>query len=73
MTDSAMQRQFELSDGCGATLVCWLEDRKTLRKNVRLTLKETGDRVWRIEQRFQTTRSVSNEIFSRGWKVGGLE
>lgn len=65
-------RQFDLEDpASGARLTCWLEDDARLRVGVRLTLKQTGTRLWRIVKRY--THVVDDADLKRHWKVGGLK
>lgn len=51
-------------------LVCWvnLGDAPLLRVGQVLTLKETGDALWRVEHAYGTTQSSPRLT----WRVGGL-
>lgn len=70
MAKKDLDRQFELEDGNGAFLVCWLKDDSRLKVGVRLTLKETGARLWRITHR--SAYATPDAGINRNWKVGGL-
>lgn len=63
-------RQFEMEDGNGAHLVCWLQDDRRLRVGIRVTLQETGKRRWRILWR--SKHVVDDADLNRHWHVGGL-
>jgi hypothetical protein len=64
-------RQFDLEDPqTGARLTCWLADDVRLRAGARVTLKETGARLWRITKRY--TQVVDDANLNRHWRVGGL-
>lgn len=67
-----IDRQFELFDpNTGSTLVCWLKDDNRLVIGARVTLKETGKRLWRITNRY--THTVEDASLNRHWRVGGLK
>lgn len=64
-------RQFDLEDGKGARLTCWLRDDKRLQVGVVVTLRETLNRRWRIMARHNTV--VEDAKLNRHWRVGGLK
>lgn len=66
-----MDRQFDLEDGNGARLTCWLRDDLRLKVGVAVTLKETGARRWRIVHRYQHT--VPDADANWHWNVGGIQ
>jgi hypothetical protein len=51
-------------------LVCWLEALPTIKIGTLLTLKETGDKMWRVEWVSKSSQEATN--LPRGWHVGGL-
>ncbi|HET9253867.1 MAG TPA: hypothetical protein VFO16_01535 [Pseudonocardiaceae bacterium] len=72
MNSPMLDRQFELEDPqAGARLVCWLRDDRRLTVGRRITLKETGSRVWIIAKRYITV--VEDADLNRKWHVGGLK
>jgi hypothetical protein len=67
----AIDRQFRLEEPqTGSVLTCWLKDDPRLKVGVRVTLKETGKRLWRIAWRSEHT--VEDANINRHWRVGGL-
>jgi hypothetical protein len=68
----SLDRQFELEEPqTGSRLVCWLKDDPRLRPGGRVTLKETGKRLWRITMRYRHV--VEDAKIERHWRVGGLK
>lgn len=65
-----LDRQFDLEDGDGAFLTCWLRDDPRLKVGVVVTLKETGTRKWRIKHRSEF--ATPDAGINRHWRVGGL-
>lgn len=71
MSRPSLLRQFELRDDASDTrLVCWLPDDGRVVIGATLTLKETGDTIWRVAIRYGMTKAP-DEI-PRAWRVGGL-
>lgn len=71
MRPKTEDRQFDLEDpNSGARLTCWLKDDARLKVGVRVTLKETGKRLWRIVHRYSFV--VADKDLNRRWNVGGL-
>ncbi len=65
-------RQFRLQeDGGSAEVTCWLLDEPRLSHGSILTLRETGDRVWRVLNAYSET--IDRASLHRPWRVGGLE
>ena len=66
-----MIRQFKLEDAEGAAdLKCWLTDRPWLQRGVSITLRETGQRRWRIVKRYDTLLEDTADV--RRWYVGAI-
>lgn len=62
-------RQYELRDGDGSSLVCWLEHHK-LAVGQTLTLVELPGRLWLVVNRYHET--IDKQALHQPWKVGGL-
>lgn len=69
-----LMRQFELTTGTTRPhqMVCWLPEDSRLRVGTRLTVKETGARMWTVSARYQTVEWLERLVAGRRWAVGGL-
>jgi hypothetical protein len=64
-------RQFSLRSDPDVRLMVWLASDSRLVPGAKLTLKETGQVVWTVVERFSAL--LEREALHKPWRVGGLQ